>query len=286
MCGGPGMDLKVCSTLAFEHAHNDALRIDDEDEFVAQALAGLGPQPPNFNNIVALNKGPLVYDSVNANPLAPRQVERHRADGALLVDVRTELQFDDAHIPGAVSNTMLRAGFGSKLAWIADSDEPVVFIGRDDDDGRRAADLAAAVGITRIARLPPRRHDRMARRETRGPGDRADHRRGTSRALGGAAKFRCSTCARTASGTPAHIPGSVHVPYHDLDALPDDLDPDRPVAVMCASGQRAAVGASLAQRFGAREVLHVVEGGVPKWKRQGFPVEQPSDDRTGSTQAA
>ena len=30
MCGGPGMDLKVSSTIGFERAHNDSLRIQDE----------------------------------------------------------------------------------------------------------------------------------------------------------------------------------------------------------------------------------------------------------------
>jgi hydroxyacylglutathione hydrolase len=60
-----------------------------------------------------------------------------------------------------------------------------------------------------------------------------------------------------------HIPGSLHAPWHDIGALPDGLDPARPVAVACASGQRAAVAASLLQRHGAQDVIHVVGGGVP-----------------------
>ena len=71
-----------------------------------------------------------------------------------------------------------------------------------------------------------------------------------------------------------HIPGSVFTPWHDIDALPDGLDPARPIAVVCGSGQRAAVAASLVLRAGAREVIHVVEGGVPKWGRLGHPLEK------------
>ena len=59
-----------------------------------------------------------------------------------------------------------------------------------------------------------------------------------------------------------HIPGSLFEPWHDIHELPEGLDPDRPVAVMCASGQRAAVASSLVQRYGAKQVLHVVGGGV------------------------
>jgi rhodanese-related sulfurtransferase len=62
-----------------------------------------------------------------------------------------------------------------------------------------------------------------------------------------------------------HIEGSLFEPYHDIDGLPDGLDPARPVAVICGSGQRSAVAASLLQRLGAAEVLHVVDGGVGDW---------------------
>jgi hydroxyacylglutathione hydrolase len=59
----------------------------------------------------------------------------------MLVDVRTDQQFDDAHIPGAVSIPMLNAGFGTKLAWLADREQEIVFIGRDDEDGRQVGRL-------------------------------------------------------------------------------------------------------------------------------------------------
>jgi hydroxyacylglutathione hydrolase len=71
-----------------------------------------------------------------------------------------------------------------------------------------------------------------------------------------------------------HIPGSIHVPYHDIHAMPDEVDPTRPVAVICASGQRSAVAASLIARFGGEKVVHVVDGGVGTWERAGHPVER------------
>ena len=148
LCGGPGMDMKVSSTIGYELAHNDLLAEADEDRFVARAIAALAPQPPNFQAIVALNRGPVRAGHVDVEPLSARQVELAQREGALVVDVRTDLQFDDAHIPGAVCNPAVRAGFGTKLAWVADRDQPVVLVGRDDDDAIRAAHLAAAVGIT------------------------------------------------------------------------------------------------------------------------------------------
>jgi hydroxyacylglutathione hydrolase len=275
MCGGPGMDLKVSSTIGFERAHNPALEIGDEDEFVRAALATLGPQPPNFRNIVDVNRGPLVQDGAEPHPLTPRQLERRRAEGALLVDVRTELQFDDAHIPGSVCITALRAGFGTKLAWLADPAQDVVLAGRDDADGRHAAALAAAVGVTRIAGYL---HGGMtAWREEKGPV--VSTRRVSVPELherwerGGVQLLDVRERSEWDAG---HIPGAVHVPYHDLRELPEGIDADAPLAVMCESGQRAATAASIAQRLGASDVWHVVDGGVGMWGRSGFGLEHPA----------
>jgi len=266
LCGGPAMDFKVSSTVGYERRHNALLRVSDEDEFVAQATANLRPQPPNFKAIVAVNRGPLRSDTVDAPPLTPRQVQRLDAP---VIDVRTPMQFDDAHIPGAISNTILQAGFGTRLAWIAGPEQEVVLVGRDDADALQAAELAAAVGVTRIAgflaggmtswreeRLPTASIERITVPELH---ERID-------------AVQVLDVRERDEWESGHIAGSLFEPYHDLHALPDGLDPERPVAVICASGQRAGVGASLVQRHGAREVLHVVDGGVPAWERQGWPL--------------
>ena len=70
-----------------------------------------------------------------------------------------------------------------------------------------------------------------------------------------------------------HIPGSVFEPWHDIESVPDGIDPSKPVAVICGSGERSAVAASLIQRAGAEQVIHVTDGGVPKWGRLGHPLE-------------
>jgi hydroxyacylglutathione hydrolase len=277
MCGGAEIDLKGSSTVGFEREHNEVLRIEREGAFVEETLAELGPQPPNFQNIVGINRGPLVREGVEAHPLAPRQVEQ-RASTALLVDVRTELQFDDAHIAGSVCITMLRAGFGSKLAWLADPQQEVVFIGRDDADGRHAVDLAAAVGITRVAGYL---HGGMtAWREEKRPVEAT--RRLTIEELherweADRESVQVLDVREQAEWEAGHIPGSVHAPYHDIRGVPKGIDASRPIAVVCASGQRAAVGASLLQRHGAGEVIHVVEGGVPRWERESWATSSGPD---------
>jgi hydroxyacylglutathione hydrolase len=275
MCGGPGMNLKVSSTIGFERATQPMLQVHDEEEFVRRATDRLGPQPPNFQNIVALNRGPLVMDTVDTHPLTPRQVQQAERDGALVVDVRTELQFDEAHIPAAVCITARRGGFGSRLAWLAEPDQPLVLVGRDDEDACEAAELAGAVGLSNVAGYLA--GGMTSWREESQPVERverltvAELHAGLNGGRGGIQVLDVRERAEWDSG---HIPESLHLPYHDIRGLPEELDADRPIAVICASGQRAAVGASLLQRFGARDVIHVVDGGVPRWEREGWPVER------------
>ena len=273
LCGGPGMDMKVSSTIGYEVRHNDLLTEDDEQRFVERAISALAPQPPNLKRIVELNRGPLVTSGVEVIPLTPRQLETKARDGALLVDVRTDLQFDDAHVPGSICNTMLRSGFGTKLAWMAD-DREIVFVGRDDADGELAARLAVAVGVRdlggylsggltswRAERRPVERIDRVTVDELRdmtGDGD----------------DLQILDVREQMEWDRARIPGSTHVPYHDIHDLPDGIDPAKPVAAICMSGQRSAVAASQLQRLGAKRVLHVVDGGVGTWERAGYPVER------------
>jgi rhodanese-related sulfurtransferase len=61
-----------------------------------------------------------------------------------------------------------------------------------------------------------------------------------------------------------HIPGSVHETWHDITGVPEGLDPEQPIAVICAAGLRAGVAASLLQHHGAAKVIHVVDGGEPR----------------------
>jgi hydroxyacylglutathione hydrolase len=273
LCGGPGMDLKVSSTIGYERRHNDLFAETDEDRFVRRATESLPPQPPNFQAIVDINRGPLLTAGVEVLPLASRQVDQGRADGALLVDVRTDLQFDEAHIPGSVCMTMLHAGFGTRLAWIAERDQAVVLIGRDDEDARAAAKLATAVGIRKLGgylaggmtswRAEHREVGRIERLRARDLADRHD----------GDRSLQMLDVRERAEWVAGHIPGSVHMPYHDVHEIPEGIEPDRPVAVVCSSGQRSAVAASLLCRMGLERVIHVADGGVGTWQRQGHPID-------------
>jgi hydroxyacylglutathione hydrolase len=183
--------------------------------------------------------------------------------------VRAGEQFDETHIPGSVSIPIAHAGFGSKLAWLAKRDQDVIFLGEDDADARTARDRALAVGIRNLGGFLGGGIASWKRERS----ELAQIERITVEELAlRPDEAQILDVRERSEWESGHIEGSVFTPWHDLDDLPADLDLSRPVAVMCASGQRAGTAASLLARRGLGGVVHVVGGGVPTWERLGHTL--------------
>lgn len=74
----------------------------------------------------------------------------------------------------------------------------------------------------------------------------------------------------TATGVPV---GSVLIPLGELEQrAPDGLAKDRPVYVICRSGNRSRTGSEILLKLGYTEVYNV-DGGIQAWLKAGLPVE-------------
>jgi rhodanese-related sulfurtransferase len=67
-----------------------------------------------------------------------------------------------------------------------------------------------------------------------------------------------------------HVEGSVHLPLNRLMGGGEDLDPGRPVAVVCTVGSRSEVGALMLRARGYD--AYNVEGGLQRWIAEGLPL--------------
>jgi hydroxyacylglutathione hydrolase len=271
LCGGSGIDLKTSSTIGFERENNAALRISDEAEFVEDAVASLGDRPPNVERIVNLNRGPLVEHFGTPAPLTPHEVEEAVAAGAVVIDGRTNEEFDESHIAGALSTSAYDTGFATKVSRVAPDGAEVIVVAASDGDERDAAELLAAVGMAvrgfleggmtawRTEERPVRKIELIdpdelaARVDAPGPPLVLDVR-------------------NAAEYAGEHIPGSLHIPYGDLAGRLDELPRDRPIAAICRGGKRSGLAASILQREGFDDVVHVGQG-VGTWRAGGHPVE-------------
>lgn len=67
-----------------------------------------------------------------------------------------------------------------------------------------------------------------------------------------------------------HVPGAVNIPLDQIENRTADLSSDRPLALICQTGQRARMAATLLAPCLSDNF--VVEGGTQAWKEAGLPV--------------
>jgi rhodanese-related sulfurtransferase len=262
LCGGSGMSKKPSSTIGFERRHDELLGLD-EDAFVARLTGSLGPQPPNFERIVELNRGPLVTHASVLEPLTPQRAAGLLDGGAVVVDGRDPREFDAAHPPGALNVTMIESGVGTRAAWVVDPESEVVLLAASDQDAERLGRLLEAVGLRRLCGYVSGGVGawRMAHLETEATP--AFDPRGTADALWRDEAVLLDV-REDDEWEKQHVEGSLHIPYHELrDGLPAEVrDADKRLAVVCSAGVRSSLAASLLRRAGLDEVVHVTDGGV------------------------
>jgi hydroxyacylglutathione hydrolase len=265
LCGGAGMSEKPGTTIGFERRFNRLLR-EDEEGFVRELTGNLAPQPPNFERIVELNRGPLLTDAAPFVPVAPEAVE------GVIVDGRDPTEFDAGHIPGSINVTMTRSAVGTRAAWVVDPESEITVLAAGDEDARRLVRLLEAVAFRGVGR----------------------------HLVGGIAAWR--EAGRPVETTPAidirelaerlrrdevalldvreedewaegHVPGSLHLPYHELSGgIPPELQNGRPLAVACSVGNRSSIAASLLRRAGRTDVIHVADGGIADLADEGIEL--------------
>ena len=269
LCGSSAIENAASSTIGAERRHNDALAYESQESFVEAAVASIGERPPNVEHIVSLNKGPLIEELGTPAPLSPRAVEVAIAQDAILVDARTNEQFDEAHIPGAISASAYDTGFATK---VVDLGVELIVVAASDGYELEASELLASVGLQVRGYLQGgmtawRSEERpVSRIELIDPGTLAErlasHEAPVLLDVRDAGEF-----------AEAHVPGSLHIPYGDLVDRVSELPRDRPIAAMCSGGKRSGLAASLLQREGFERVVHVGQGGVSTWRELGHPVE-------------
>jgi hydroxyacylglutathione hydrolase len=69
-----------------------------------------------------------------------------------------------------------------------------------------------------------------------------------------------------------HAPTAVNVQLARLEKCVDQLDLNRPTAVICQSGYRSSAAASILARHGFKRLYNVV-GGTTAWVNAGYAVE-------------
>jgi glyoxylase-like metal-dependent hydrolase (beta-lactamase superfamily II)/rhodanese-related sulfurtransferase len=250
LCGA-AMSSKASTTIGFERRFNPALRRELAD-FLAAALGPQPPRPPNMEQIVELNRGPLLGTQPPLGRVGSLEKE------TIVLDVRPTDSFAAGHHPGAVGIPVSGSGFATKAAFVL-PERPLVLHATDEHEALRATRALHAVALFAIEgwqegggaeRLEPVSLDELERLLADDAVELLDVREADERDVG-------------------HIPGSRHLPYRTArSAAEAGLLDGRPLVTICESGPRAAVAASVLQAEGL-DARPVLEGGIADWRARG-----------------
>ncbi|MFW5709125.1 MAG: rhodanese-like domain-containing protein [Chloroflexota bacterium] len=68
-----------------------------------------------------------------------------------------------------------------------------------------------------------------------------------------------------------HVPGAVNIPLGEVSARVSEIPTDKPVVLVCASGNRSGMAARALAKAGYENVYNL-QGGTISWMRKGLKV--------------
>ena len=233
--------------------------------------------PPTTGRWAPINRaGPVVMGKLPDVPaIGPDELRAAVADGAHVVDGRSREAFAAGHIGGSL-NIELTESFASYAGWFVPFGAAVVLVLPDP--------FAEALeeAVTQLFRIG---YERIVGALDGGVAAWAD-------AGGSVSSYPVTTAAAVADevgrAMPTHlldvrypqewrdegaVPGAIELSIGDLAGELDTLPRDAPITVMCKSGARASVAASMldAAGFGVRLVT---VGGAPDIAGQTTPADE------------
>ena len=277
-CTAGPVDGERTSTIGAERLTNPLLGAPDEAAFRRVLLGGLGAYPTYYGEMAPINRAgpPVLGRPVRPPLLDPAAFAGILAAGARVVDGRPRAEFAAGHLPGSLS-IELDDSFASYVGWFVPFGSAVALVLPEPLD---ATLEEAAVQLFRIG------YDRVG-------GGLAGGVEAWAASGGGLESFPTTTIEalhrQFQAGANGYaldvrdphewhedgvVPGAIQIP---LGELPDRLamiPRDGPVTVMCRSGRRAGIAASLLDAAGV-DVRLIAHGGAPDWPAAGPPAASP-----------
>ncbi len=270
LCGS-GIGGKRWSTIGYERRHNPALGQPDADAFRRYILAEQPTVPAYWRRMRPLNEAgaqPLTQLSA-PRPMTPEALEHAVGHDAIVVDARDPAAFATGHIPGALG-IGLADSFGTWVGSMVPIDSQIVLVLDRSDDLDRALVQLRRAGYDRVAGylLGGFAAWRESGRSITSLETRTADQLAAALGDGGT---RVLDVRETSEWNAGHIAGALHIPGGALPGRFDDVPDDRPLTVVCGSGYRSTVAASLLLRAGREKVGSLI-GGMTAYEAAGHEL--------------
>ena len=271
VCGGEITDHPF-TTTGYEKVTNRWL-VAGQDAFVRSRVKESPYVPPYFKKMELYNKdgAPLLHRIPDLNPISVNDVNKFRASGCQILDIRSPTSFGAGHIPGSIS--CWREGLPAFMGWVLNYELPIVIV----DDFNLSLDTVQrhfirlgydniagylAGGFTQwtkaaqeISTLPTCSVQQLNER------------------LRVESPFLLDVRDIKNRNSIGYIRNSHHHYVGELSSHLDEIPRDKPIVIYCDAGYKGSLAASILALHDFRNMTNVL-GGMTAWKRAGFSIEK------------
>jgi len=272
---GKAIGSRRASTVGYERRFNASMQPLPEAKWINHLLDGMPAAPPYFARMKKVNAaGPAIIGTQlpGLNRITAANLRAKLDDNAIVLDVRSEEAFAAGHIPGSI-----HIGMGDSLpnwaGWVVPYDQPIYLVAAS------AADVPMVVRqLLRIGHDDVRGYLEGGISAWQDGGYELDtlqvltvqQLQGKMQRGDGHAPMIVDVRSQS-EWHRSHVEQAMHVELGNIPQEADQLPADRLLAVMCGSGYRASLGASLLKRQGFANVAQI-QGGISAWREAQLPL--------------
>jgi hydroxyacylglutathione hydrolase len=269
---GRSLGAKLTSTIGYERFHNPSLQIKGKADFIRSLTTGMPPAPDHFSRCSEINRqGPALLSELPVlMELGTADFrERMQDPRNSVLDVRNYGAYSGYHIPGAW-HLDLRGNFPAFAGWVMPFDREILLVADNRNEALTASIWAKRVGIDRVTGFL---NDGMVGWVNSAyPVDRiplisaADLYERITR---GREQLLLLDVRSPLEFADTHITGAVSIPAPDLRFRYREIPADKPVYLICSTGNRSSLAASILKQHGFRDVYNVA-GGMTGYSAAGY----------------
>jgi rhodanese-related sulfurtransferase len=193
--------------------------------------------------------------------------KKSRAKKTIVLDCRSTAAFGGGHVPGSY-HIDFGSNFSTFAGWILPPDRDILLVAETRPQAEEACVQLRRVGHDRIAGfldggiyewakagLPIATVSQISVQQLQTHIQKRE-------------RFTLLDVRQPAEFDTAHIDGAVNIVMPYLRTRFNELDTHKPVIVICNTGHRSSMGASLLKQHGIKDVINVA-GGMTAWAAAG-----------------
>lgn len=268
---GRAMGAKRTTTIGYERKYNLALQIKDKSKFIESLTTNMPAAPDHFSRCSAINgKGPTLTsrlgDICALEPLEFKKAAQKK--DTIILDIRSYEAYGGQHISGAY-HIDFGGNFATFAGWILPPEKDILIVAESFERateaviGLRRVGLDEAVGHLEggmfawakagllTEHIPQLSADELHKIVTKGEDV-------TIVDVRAASEYNTS-----------HINNAINISAPDLRTRYKELDKSKHIVVVCSTGHRSSLAASILKQQGFKNVSNIA-GGMTGYSAAGY----------------